>query len=307
MNLIFMDERKSVIWKVNDFEIEITHPQKIYFPQNKITKLEVASYYKTISNTVLPYFKDRPVTLHYFPRGIAGDVSFYKRNIKQTLPQFISLATYKEKTQPKTIHVPIINNEASLLYFVSRGVLEFHLWNATYPNFDYPDYAVIDLDTNSEKNFNQMRQASLLIKEYLEGLQLVSYIKTTGGTGLHIFIPILPKYTSLQVRDFIKTLGKEISSKHPKILTVSRVKGKTHVKHMISLDYSQNAISRSMVAPYSLRSDPRATVSTPLTWEEIAQGNFTPSDFTLQHVLKRLKDKKDPFKGVLNHKQKLPI
>ena len=302
-----MEEGKTVFWKINNFEIEITHPQKVYFPENKITKLEVLTYYKNISEVLLPYVIDRPVTLHYFPRGIAGDVSFYKRDLKNPVPPFISLVTYHEKTQQKTIQVPIINNEAGILFFASKGVIEFHLWNARYPNFDFPDYAVIDLDTAAENNFNQMLEASLLIKEFLDTLKLDCYLKTTGGTGLHIFIPIAPIYTSKQVRDFIKTLGIEIALKHPNLLTISRIKGKTHAKNIVTLDYSQNALSRSMLAPYSLRAHPKATVSTPLTWEEISLGNFIPTDFTIHSTAKRLKEVKDPFKGILSKKQKLPI
>ena len=301
-----IDEGKPIIWHIDNYNLEIKYPNKPYFPDIQVTKLETINYYRNIAEVLLPYLHNRPATLHYFPRGIKG-VSFYKRDLKDAPTNIIDLVPYKELTQDKTILIPIINTKAGLLYFASKGVIEFHLWNTIFPDFEKPDFAVFDLDIENLSAFDLVLKTSLLLKKELDFLNLKSFIKTSGGTGLHIYVPIKPIYTHLQVRNWIKNIGKILMKKHPDFITVNRIGGKTHSNNLVTIDYLQNAISRCMVAPYSLRAQPKATVSTPLAWEEVAKGNFLPTDFTIKTVPERLAEKGDLFQGVLTTKQELPV
>ncbi len=302
-----VEEGEPVFWQIGDYNLEIKYPNKPYFPDSNINKLQTVSYYRKVSSVMLPYFKNRPATLHYFPRGIKGGVSFYKRDFKNTPSQIIKLVPYNELTQDKTIFVPVINTKAGLLYFASKGVIEFHLWNAVYPDYDKPNYAVFDLDIESLKDFNLVLKASLALKTELDNLNLKSFIKTSGGTGLHVYVPVKSIYTHLQVRNWVKKIGVVLMNKHSDFITVNRIGGKTHTNRMVTIDYLQNAISRSIIAPYSLRAHPKATVSTPLEWKEVKKGNFSPTDFTLKTVPKRIAEKGDLFKGFLNGNQELNI
>jgi len=299
------DEGNPIIWNIDNYNLEIKYPNKPYFPDIQVNKLETVSYYKSVSDVMLPYLNNRPATLHYFPRGIQGGVSFYKRDLKNAPSHIIKLVPYHELTQDKTISVPIINTRAGLLYFASKGVIEFHLWNAKYPDFDTPNYAVFDLDIESLTDFDLVLKSSLKLKELLDKLNLQSFIKTSGGTGLHVYVPIKTIYTHKQVRNWVKNIGKVLMDKYPEFITVNRIGGKTHTNGMVTIDYLQNAISRSMVAPYSLRAHPQATVSTPLSWDEVTEGNFLPTDFTLKTVPDRIAKKGDLFLGVLNGNQEL--
>jgi len=302
--MVPLEDNKPVYWQINDYNLEIKYPNKLYFPQVNINKLETLSYYRDIASVMLPYLKDRPVTLHYFPQGING-VSFFKRNIINVPTEIIKLVPYKELTQDKTISIPIINTKTGLLYFVSKGVIEFHTWNARYPNYNTPDYAIFDLDIEYLEDFPLVLKASLALKEELDARALKSFIKTSGGTGLHVYVPVKPVYTHKEVREWVKSIGKILMDKHPEFITVNRIGGKTHTKGMVTIDYQQNAIARSMISAYSLRARPEATVSTPLSWKEVKKGNFLPIDFNIKTVKERVNKLGDLFAGVLKEKQEL--
>jgi bifunctional non-homologous end joining protein LigD len=273
----------------------------------KLTKIDLLQYYKAVSSVMLPYFKRRPVTLHYYPRGVDNELQFYKRNITKVPNDSVTLVSYQEKSQDKTISLPIISSKAGLLYFASKGVVEFHLWNAKYPHFNQPDFAVFDLDIDNLNNFNLVLDVALILKEYLSKKALICFCKTTGGTGLHVYVPIINKYSNKQVRLWVKSVGDELSKKYPNKITIKSVGGKTHASNKVNIDYMQNTISRTMVAPYSVRGYKKAPVSTPLLWTEVENGNFLPENFNMNTIPQRIIKMGDIFKDVLKLKQNLPI
>ena len=301
------EEGSPITWIIDEYKLTINYPNKIYWPENNITKIQLLEYYKQMAHTMLPYFNNRPITLHYFPKGIENDLQFYKRNITNVPTDIIKLVEYDEKSQDKVINIPIVESVAGLLYFASKGVIEFHLWNATYPHLNNPDIAVFDLDIDTKNNFNSALEVALILNKYLEEFNLKSYCKTTGGTGLHIYVPILPKYTHEQVRFWVKSVGQTLSEQHPNKITTKTISGKTHESSKVTIDYLQNTISRTMIAPYSVRGYKNAPVSTPLSWEEIKIGHFLPKDFNLKTMPSRIQKTGDLFKEVLTLKQELPI
>jgi bifunctional non-homologous end joining protein LigD len=300
-------EGLPINWMVDNYEIEIKSPNTVFWTEMKLTKIDLLQYYKAVSSVMLPYFKRRPVTLHYYPRGVDNELQFYKRNITKVPNDSVTLVSYQEKSQDKTISLPIISSKAGLLYFASKGVVEFHLWNAKYPHFNQPDFAVFDLDIDNLNNFNLVLDVALILKEYLSKKALICFCKTTGGTGLHVYVPIINKYSNKQVRLWVKSVGDELSKKYPNKITIKSVGGKTHASNKVNIDYMQNTISRTMVAPYSVRGYKKAPVSTPLLWTEVENGNFLPENFNMNTIPQRIIKMGDIFKDVLKLKQNLPI
>lgn len=300
-------EGLPINWLIDNYPIEIKSPNTLFWSELNLTKLDLLDYYKAVSEVMLPYFENRPITLHYYPRGVDNGLQFYKRNVTSVPNDSIRLVNYQEKSQDKTIDLPIITSKAGLLYFASKGVVEFHLWNAKYPDFNHPDFAVFDLDIDNLSNFNLVLEVALILKNYLNNKSLTCFCKTTGGTGLHVYVPIINNYSNKQVRLWVKSVGEELSKKYPHKITIKREDGKTHTSNKVNIDYLQNTISRTMVAPYSVRGYTSAPVSTPLLWDEVEEGNFLPKHFNIKTVPQRLLKIGDIFNEVLSLKQNLPV
>lgn len=298
----------TVTWSIDGYDLEISNPQKMYWPKEGITKLDVLNYYKSMATVLLPYFKYRPATLHYYPRGIE-EFSFYKRDFKDIAKneKLFHTAFYKEISQDKTIKVPLIDSAAGLLWFASHGGFEFHLWSSTMPNYAKPDIAIFDLDAYKKTPFKHILKAAKYLNELLDSMNLKGYAKTSGGTGMHIYVPIIAKYSFENVREWVKSVNVKLEKQYPELITTQRKGGKTHISNKISIDYLQNVVSRNTIAPYSLRGYSGATVSTPLSWEEIEKGGFYPKDFNIKNVPKRIEKFGNLFSGVLINKEPLPI
>lgn len=294
--------------QIEDYDLEITNPDKLYWPDEGITKLEVINYYKSMAKVMLPYFKDRPATLHYYPKGIK-EFSFYKRNFEDEdkNEKLFHTATYEEISQDKTIQVPIIDSAAGLIWFASHGGIEFHLWSSKMPNYEKPDIAIFDLDANINTPFERVLSASLHLNQFLNTLGVKGYPKTTGGAGIHVYVPIKAEHSFEYVREWVKTISQKLEKQYPDLITSQMVRGKTHISNKIGIDYLQNVVSRNTVAPYSLRAYTSAPVSTPVTWQEIEKGDFLPKDFTIKNVPMRVDQLGDLFSEVLSNKQAIKI
>lgn len=299
-----LKKKDMVVWQIDGCDLEISNPQKLYWPKEGITKIDVLNYYKSMSTVLLPYFKNRPATLHYFPRGIE-EFSFYKRDFEgeDFNKKLFHTIAYEEISQDKTIQVPIIDSAAGLLWFASHGGFEFHLWSAKMPNYNNPDIAIFDLDANKKTPFEHILKVSLHLNELLLSIGLQGYPKTSGGTGIHVYVPIIPKYSFDFISKWVKTISVELEKKYPELITTKRERGKTHLSDKISIDYLQNVVSRNTIAPYSLRGYPGATISTPMNWDEIKKGGFAPKDFNIKSIPNRVEKLGDLFSEVLANKQ----
>jgi bifunctional non-homologous end joining protein LigD len=301
-----LEKEKPIIWNIGGYELQITHPNKVYWPKEGYTKLDILQYYMDMSPTLLPYFKDRPVTIHYFPKGIE-EFSFYKRNFEdeEEDENLFHTISYEEISQDKTIRVPLIDTAAGLLFFASKGGIEFHLWSSKVPNYSYPDIAIFDFDVNENVVFGKVLQAASYLNELLNSMGLKSYPKTTGGSGLHVYLPIIPEYSFKEVREWVKSISDTLAKKYPDLITTQRKSGKTHISDKVTVDYLQNVISRNTAAPYTVRAYPNAPISTPLTWKEVKKGGFLPKDFNIKTIPKRVEKLGDLFSEVLKNKQTL--
>lgn len=273
-------------------KLVLTHLDKIYWPDDKITKGDLLDYYKSISKYILPYLKERPIVLYRFPHGI-DTKGFYQKDIPDTSPSW--LKTFPVKHEDRTIHYLLIENLDSLLYAVNLGSIDLHPFMSRIHHLDAPDYCVIDLDPQNVE-WTAFIEVALTTHALLEKIKVAHYCKTSGGRGLHIVIPLGGLYTVEQSRLFAEIIVTHVNAMLPKTTSLER-KPKSRIKK-VYLDYLQNRSYQTIVAPYSVRPRPHAPVSTPLAWDEV-NDSLNILDFTIQTVPDRLKNIGDIFKPIL--------
>lgn len=273
--------------------IHLSHPDKIYWPTEKYTKKDLMDYYQSISPFILPFLKDRPMVLRRFPKGIEGENFIQKNTQSLHLPEGIQ--TIEIKHEEKSLWYFLIQDETSLEYTVNLGTIEFHPFHSHVGQLDNPDYFVLDLDPESVP-FNSVIETAQIIHQLFEQWKIPHYCKTSGGRGLHIYIPLHAKYTVDQVSKFGQILGMLVHEQLPKITSLERSPSNRQKK--IYLDVLQNRAKQTVVAPYSLRGRPQAPVSTPLHWEELKKG-LKPQYFTIETMIPRLKDVGEIFYPIL--------
>ncbi len=298
-------EGAPVYWQIDGFEIEIKYPGKIFWREENFTKLDLVTYYRDMAATIMPYLERRPVTLHYFPQGLHG-VSFYKRDFKSELPGLVGTYPYHELSQDKIIRVPVVKSRAGIVYLASKACVEFHTWASKITDIYHPTWAVFDLDIDSAEDFQKVLEAATLINEYLDTMGIKSFAKTSGGSGMHIIVPVKPVYEFKTVKNWVKSVGEKLQKEHPDLFGLPEKSNKTHESGKVVIDYRQNIITRNTASVYTVRAKKGATVSTPVTWDEVRNKSFMPADFNIKTVPQRVKEKGDLFKELLGLKQELP-
>ena len=293
----------SEAWQLGNQVIQVSHLEKVYWPQTGYTKGELLEYYRQIAPVLLPYLKDRPVTLRVYPQGVEG-TSYYLRDCPVDAPEWVRRVPYQPKTVGHPIPLPLIDTAAGLLWFANQGAIEVHLWGSRTPDLTQPDLAIFDLDAGSTSSFDAVREAALRLHDALEQAGIRGYPKTSGGGGLHIFVPLAPGSTFERVRQWVKAVGNELASNYPDLIVQAR--GATHQGGHVTVDYAQNSLGRNTAAPYTLRAHPEhPTVSTPLTWEELDAGCMHPTSFTPQVLFERLRRMGDLFAPILQADQRI--
>lgn len=273
-------------------ELVLTNLDKIYFPKEKYTKGDLIHYYEKIAPYILPYLKDRPITLYRFPEGITKE-GFYQKDLVVHPPW---IKTYPVASEGKTIHYLTIRDEKSLLFAVNLGSIDIHPSSSRIKHLDKPDYCFIDLDPHGI-TFDKVIEAALVTHEILSKLNVPHYCKTSGGKGLHIMIPLNAKYTFQQSTQFAEIICYLVHRRLPKTTSLERMTEKRPKK--IYLDFLQNRSGATIVCPYSARPRPGALVSTPLTWSEVNE-NLDPKQFNIKTVPNRVQEKGDLLKGIFD-------
>jgi len=285
---------KSQTRNIDGHDINFNNLNKIYYPKKKVTKRDVVNYYYLVAPYMLPYMKDRPQTLIRYPNGIEGQY-FYQKDVTGKVPDWTKQFPYSSDRGGDRNFL-VCTNEASLLLIASLGGLEMHPWSSRVQKPDYPDWCIIDLDPGDKTTFEQVIIAAQTTKEVLDAVGVAANCKTSGATGLHIYIPLGARYTYEQSKEFGRVLVKIINEKIPSFTSIERIvenrKGKLY------LDFLQNRPQATLAAPYSLRPKPDATVSMPLHWHEVTKG-LKMKDFTIFNAMERIKQQGDIFTGVL--------
>lgn len=279
--------------KVCGHDLKFTNLSKLYWPEDKVTKRDMFNYYYQVAEYILPYLKDRPLSLNRFPGGIHGH-SFYQKDVKGKAPDWAKTFPYTPSDGEDKEYL-VGDDEATLLWMASLGCIEINPWFSKINSPDNPDYCVIDLDPDKQ-TFEQVIEVALKVKEVLDQIDVPCYCKTSGSTGIHIYIPLASKYDYEQSQMFARMVVGLVNRELPKFTTLERMVANR--KGKLYLDFLQNRPGATIAGPYSLRPKPGATVSMPLQWEEVKPG-LTMHDFTIFNAVEHLKETGDVFKGVL--------
>lgn len=281
--------------KVGRRNLEISHADKIMFPQQGYTKEEVVEYYHKISPVLLRHIRDRAVTLQRYPEGIDSD-GFVQQEAAEYFDTAVGRASLTHKNGKVIDHV-ICTKSACLVYLANQGVISLHCWLSRVDMPNSPDRMIFDLDP-TESGFDQVQEAGAHLRELLEELGLKSFVMTTGSKGAHVAVPLQRKGDFERVRKFAADIAVVLSSRYPKRLTMEQRRDKRGRK--VYIDVMRNGYGQTGVAPYSLRSVAEAAVATPLDWREF----FNLSDarkYTLKNIFHRLAGKEDPWRGMGRH------
>lgn len=285
--------------KVGKYTLKLTNQDKLLFARPAITKGELVQYYQEIAPIMLPYLKNRPISMQRFPEGI-GHEGFFQKDAADYFPDYIQ--TKKIKKENGITDYVVVNNTATLVYLANLACITIHPWLSTTKKLDYPDRIIFDLDP-SGKDFNKVRFAALQLKKLLESIGLQSYPMITGSRGIHVWVPIKPEYSYDAIKKFTHDIAQKLVDQDPENLTLEMRKDKRGDK--IFVDYLRNAFGATGVAPYSVRPRAGAPVATPLTWQEVAKTTLKPDQWTIHTVAKRIQQKGDVWQGIEKKKQSI--
>lgn len=278
---------------ITGHNLKFTNLDKIYWPGEKITKRDMLNYYYQVAPFMVPYLKDRPQSLNRYPNGIKGE-SFYQKDVTGKVPSWIKAFPYHSEADNRDKHFMVCSGEASLLYMASLGCIEMNPWSSRIQAPDHPDWCIIDLDPD-KNSFDQVVETALVTKAVLDTVKIPGYCKTSGSTGLHIYIPLHAKYTYESSKEFGRVIATIVQRELPRFTSIERPTAKR--KGKIYIDFLQNRPQATLAAAYSLRPKPGAPVSMPLYWEEVKKG-LKILDFTIRNAMPRLKETGDIFKPV---------
>jgi bifunctional non-homologous end joining protein LigD len=277
--------------------VPISKPDKVLYPDDGVTKLDVARYYDAIADVMLPHLRGRPVNMERFPDGIGG-MSFYEKKVPSHFPEWVRTVEVDTADGPQ--RQVVVADRRSLVYLAQQACLTPHTWLCTEKRLDQPDQLVFDLDPSVD-DLAAVRRATRLVGELLDGLGLTTYLKTTGSRGYHVLVPLRPTLGFDEVRAFARACAERLVEKAPDLLTVEQRKAKRGDR--VFVDTYRNGYGQTAVPAYSLRARPGAPVATPITWEEMSR--VKPAQYTIASVRRRLARRGDPWADVRQHAQGL--
>lgn len=298
-------------WELDGHTVHITHLDKLYWPATEsgagFTKGDMLRYYVRVAPTLLPYVQARPVTVRVYPEGVQG-ASYYQRDRPARAPAWLRSVSYRPKTSHKPVQLILVDDRASLIWLANAGSIEFHAWSSRLTDLSVPDQAIFDLDLGEQATFADVLQTALWLREMLDLRHLNSAAKTSGGRGLHVYVPLVPGHGFDAVRAWVKRMAEELAMAHPGLVTVASGSTQTHRGTQVTIDYAQNSLGRNTAAAYTLRAHLTSpAVSTPIGWDEVAAGSFQPTEFTPAAALERLERLGDLFAPVLTGGQRLDL
>ena len=285
--------------RVGRHEVNISNPEKLFFPARGLTKGDLVEYYLDVAPCALHHIRRRPFHMKRYPNGVEGD--FFHQKRVPAHPDFVGEQFVRFPSGHSTVFA-VIDNAAALAWVINLGCIELHTWHSRVDDIERPDYMLIDLDPTTNDQWEHVLVIALVVKEVLDGLGLPSYPKTSGSTGLHILTPIRPELPFPEVRRFAKAVAQEVERRVGD-QTVATTTWKVADREGVFVDYGQNARDRTIAAAYSIRPTPDARASAPLRWDEVAGAE--PAAFTLETMRERIKKVGDPTAGMWRRKATL--
>jgi bifunctional non-homologous end joining protein LigD len=284
--------------------VRVTHPERVLFPGDGVTKGDLAEYYAAIGDAIVPHLRDRPFTLKRYPYGIRAQPYFAKQAPKGK-PRWIPTCrfrTWPREGESRLVDFTLVNEPAALVWMVQMNCIDMNAWYSRVDKPDRPDFVLFDLDPpDSRDGFVEAIRVAHLIREALEGLELRSYVKTSGADGIHVLLPIARRATFKQTYEFAELLSRQLEAEHPGLVTTEWLKKK---RRGVLVDHRQNGHGKTIASVYSVRPKPGAPVSTPLRWEELTE-RIRPRDFGRREALDRVAKHGDLFEPVLRGGQAL--
>ena len=287
--------------EVEDERVSLTSLDRVYWPAQQLTKFDLLCYYLKISSYIMPFVKDRPAILQRYPRGIKAPMFFQQDT--STAPPYIKTVKLVNQ-EGRELNYSVYTTVGSLLHFVNLGTIEQHPWHSTLKHLDKPDYLMLDLDPK-QAPWKNVLEVALICKEVFDELGLPVFPKTSGSSGIHIYLPLRPHHDYRQVSAISEGLAAEVARRAPKIATVQRALAKRQ-KLQVYVDAMQNARGKTIAAAYSARAKDGATVSMPLTWKQIEKG-VKISDFTIENLPSLIKKHGSAWKEFFNSRQELKL
>ena len=289
----------DLLLKIGREQVSVTSLDRIYWPDENLTKFDLLCYYIKIADHMMPFLKDRPAILQRYPRGIKAPM-FFQQDL-ESAPAFINTARLINQ-EGRQLDYAVYTTAASLLHFVNLGTIEQHQWHSTVKHLDKPDWIAIDLDPKRAP-WENVLQVALVVKEVADEIGLLAFPKTSGSSGIHIYVPLKPTNEYEKVAEFSKLLAGEVARRAPKIATVERTIAKRK-STQVYVDWMQNARGKSLASVFTARAKPKATVSMPLTWKQVERG-VKITDFTITNAPDLLNKKGDPWATFFDKRQKL--
>ncbi len=290
----------DLLLQVEREQVSLTSLDRIYWPDEKLTKFDLLSYYLKVADYIMPYLQDRPAILQRYPRGIKAPM-FFQQDL-DSAPEFIKTARLTNQ-EGRQLDYGVYSTTASLLHFVNLGTIEQHPWHSTIKRLDKPDWVAIDLDPKRAP-WENVLQVALMVKEVADEIGLQAFPKTSGSSGVHIYVPLKPANEYDKVAEFARLFASEVARRASKIATIERTIAKRK-STQVYVDWMQNARGKSLAAAFTARAKPHASVSMPLTWKQISQG-VKIADFTITNVPELLKDR-DPWANFFDARQSLRL
>ena len=290
----------NVIVKVDGREVRLTNLRKPFWPDLGITKGDLLQYYADVALVLLPHIRDRAMVMRRYPNGAAG-ASFFMKEAPTPRPAWIRICAI-DHGDGKVVNFPVIDDRPTLLWLINLGCIDLNQWYARCDDVHRPDFLHFDLDPGEGTTFEQACECALIVREALTSLGMKPYVKTTGSRGLHVYVALARGPLQEVVHTFAKALATELTSRHPKLMTVGyRVAARP--KGRVVVDYKQNAWGQTLASIYSVRPKPLATVSTPVTWKEVEKG-VRLEDFRIDNVRPRIAKLGDLWKPLLAKKDR---
>jgi len=299
---LFKGGSETVTIELDGKRLRLSNLNKVYFPDSGYTKRNLLAYYYRMADFVLPFLADRPLVLRRYPDGIKGQ-AFFQKDLREGIPEWFTTMPLDSEKRGEEIHYATANDRASLLFLTGLGCIDHNPWSSRYADLEHPDYFFFDLDPSEGTDFSVVVTIARVLHEKLEELRLVSFLKTSGATGIHLYIPVEPVYTYEQLRTFAEIVARTVTAEHSNLVTNERSVARRPAGRVL-IDVQQNALGRPLAAPYAVRAFPQAPVSAPLLPRELRPG-LRPASLNIKTVFARLKEKGDLWGDFWERRQRL--
>lgn len=299
---LFKGTSETVTIELDGKRLRLSNLNKIYFPESGYTKRNLLAYYYRMADFILPFLRNRPLVLRRYPDGIKGQ-AFFQKDLREGIPEWFTTVAVDSEKRGEEIRYATANDRASLLFLTSLGCIDHNPWSNRCDDFDHPDYLFFDLDPSEGTDFSVAVTIARALHEKLEELRLVSFLKTSGATGIHLYIPVEPVYTYEQLRTFAEIVARTVTTEHPNLVTNERSVARRPAGRVL-IDVQQNAHGRPLAAPYSVRAFPKAPVSAPVLPPKL-RTSLRPETLNIKTIFDRLKEKGDLWADFWKRRQRL--